>query len=443
MRWSSLAVLAALAAWSCGLQDATTPVPQPDSDVFGRVVSLQPTTEDSSVTEVEIKAGLPDKMQTIMDKEGRLAPQLDTEVRVVARVTSDTICYAGRKPTSLADFRVGQEVGIVPAPGTTAMYGTRKIVLDAAEFHLFTAYQMRYLARSLDAVPESAQKPNDPRSINSVGNEVCPIPAQDGRVLYFAAGLLPAPLGAGKSAVVGAERAGVRSADGQFAPWAVGGFRPYRTEWVGGSWQVPAPVEFSGLAANASARLTWISKDETSCLVEVLSVDGPRKLCTSTRKSAKVSWGALEPLKLESGEATGDGQRFGKNDSALVWTSFNADSSDLWLAMDGKPGQMLEPKINTLGPEWAPRVGPATTLYFCRGDRQLLLSGGIVQEIRLPGPQRVPFIDGVFLAGRNTLLGRVPRLAVGQLEWDLVAVPKVGTDKWGEPVSLDEWKPVD
>jgi hypothetical protein len=433
-------VVAALAA-GCGMQDTNTPVPQPDSLILGRISAVKEVGGEPGVWLVEIKEGLPEQMQSAMRREGRPVPALDKDVSVRVRVTSDTVCVAGLRAGDLDDFRVGQEVAVNPVPGTTTMTGTKLITADAAELYLFSAYRLRLLPRSLGSLPAEVAAPSDPRRINSAGLEMTPLPVQNGKVVYFAAGLLPGvPLGGNEAPPVGAVRPGMRESSGALAPWAAGGFRSYRVAWAGRGWDEPRPVDFPDLPASAKARVTWVKDDETACLVEITGADGSRQLLAAQRAGVAEPWRKLEKLTLPGGPSTGDGQRFGKLLKALVWTAYDASGSDLWLSMEGKPGQMLEPRINTMGPEFAPRVGPNTTLYFCRADRQLLFAGGVVQEVRLPGAQRRPLLEAAPTHDGSLLFFRVPRFTPGALDWDLAVAAREGSG-WGNPVLLDDWKP--
>ncbi len=221
--------LAVLMAAGCNVQDATTPVPQPDSLVLGRIAAVRESA-DKGVWEVEINEGLPETMQGAMRHEGRPVPQLDKDVKVRIRVTADTVCVAGERASGLDDFRVGQEVAVNPVPGTTAMVGSKLLLADAAEMYLFSVYQIRYLPRSLQALPAEASLPDDPKLVNSAGLEMTPLAADAGKVVYFAAGLRAGvPTSGARRPPVGAVRPGMRDGKGALAPWAVGGYRPYRT----------------------------------------------------------------------------------------------------------------------------------------------------------------------------------------------------------------------
>ena len=433
-------LLLGLLAAGCNVQDTTTPVPQPDSLILGRIAAVRETA-DKGVWEVEINESLPETMQGAMRREGKPVPKLDKDVKVRVRVTADTVCVPGEWASDLGSFRVGQEVAVNPVPGTTAMVGTKLLLADAAEMYLFSVYQMRYLAASLQAAPADAFTPDDPKLVNSAGLEMTPIPVAGGKAVYFAAGLLPGTPIAGKEAPpVGAVRPGMRDAKGALAAWAVGGYRPYRTSWENGAWTEPRPVEFPGVAPDAAARLTWVNGGETACLVEVLGRDGVRGLYSSDRKDAKAPWTALVKVDVPGGPSVGDAQRFGRQLKALVWTVYDQGSSDLWLSTEGKPGQPLEPRINTMGPEYAPRIGPNNCLYFCRADRQLLFAGGVVREVRLPGAQRRPLLEAAPTEDGKLLFFRVPRYTVGALDWDLAVAPLAGTTL-GQPVLLDAFKP--
>ncbi len=440
MRQIGTLLVATALATGCAMQDTTAPVPQPDSLILGRIAALREAGEPG-VWEVEIKEGLPEAMRAAMEREARGVPGLDKDLLVKVRVTAETVCVSGMRAGDLDEFRVGQEVAVNPVPGTTAMVGTKLLLADAAEMYLFAAYQLRFLPRSLDALPPEVTSPADPARINSAGMEMTPIPVQNGRVVYFAAGLTPGlALKGGDASPWGAVRAGMRGPSGALAPWAVGGCRPYRVAWEKGAWGEPRPVEFAGLGPDVRARVTWVNDDETSCLVEVMQATGERHLAAAHRPSARAPWGALEKLAVPGGSSVGDGQRFGLQLKALVWTVYDANGSDLWLSTEGKPGQPLEPRINTMGPEYAPRVGPKQSLSFCRGDRQLMFGGGVVNEVRLPGKQRRPLLEAAPAAGGTLLFFRVPRFTPGTPDWDLAVAARAGSG-WGRAVLLDDWKP--
>lgn len=436
---ATLGLLVVLVASGCGLQDVDTPVPQPDTVIFGRVAAITPVAGDEAATEVEIVAGLPETMSNALKADGRPVPQLGKDLKVLVKVTSDSLCVADMAPTDIDAFRVGHEVAVVPLSGTSAMVGSKKLLATAAEFFLFSAYQVRYLAGSLEALQPEMLGSEDPARVNSGGAEVSPLPLAGGKVLYFAAGLTASPRPDLRTAPVGALRPGMGTREVP-APWAVGGFRPYRTELGKNGWMPPQPVVLEGIPEDASARFTWVRQSETEGLVEVRTIAGERQLWEVRRDDPRRPWTALRRLDLPSGGNVGDAQRFGPEMGYLIWTAYEADSSDLWLQEPGKEGQVLEPRINTLGPEYAPRVGPKAILYFCRGDRQLLFAGQVVREVRLPGKQRRPLLEAAPTADGAWMFCRIPRYAAGQVDWDLAVVP-MRDGSWGAPVPVDDWRP--
>lgn len=440
MRQVGVVSVIAIVAASCGVQEVTEPVPQPDTIVFGRVAVVRVVEGEAGqlgpLWEVEIKGGLPESLQAVMRRDGRPIPELQADLVVKARVTPDTVCVAELRNVDLEAFKAGQEVAVVPRPGSSAMIGTKLLALEAAELYQFRSYQARFLPRALDEPPAELTGRTDATKINSSGLERTPIPVAGGTVIYFAAGLLP-PISA-DAPPRGAVRPGMESGSG-LAPWVVGGWRPYRSEWTGSGWSAPQPVLLPGLAESASAAVTWVNDSETALLVEVRVAGEPVALLASRRSSPRDPWGTVEKVERAVGESVGDGQVFAAADGALVWTSYAFGSSDLWLAMPDQEGAPLEPRINTLGPEWAPRLGPNTTLFFCRGERQLVFAGGAVREVRLPGAQRRPLLEAAPTRGGEALFLRYPALyAPTELDWDVAVAPRDG-EGWGSPVPLDDY----
>ena len=439
MRTFTTLVLVVVLA-GCGLQDSTTPVAQPDTQIFGRIAAVREVADAPGVFEVDINTGLPTAIRDALKRDGRLLPEMERELLARVRVTAGTVCIAGMRATDLDAFRVGQEVGVVSVPGTTTLTGESLLGAEAAEFYLFADYQVRYLPHILPELPSEVASRTDAARVNSSGYEGCPIPLRGGSVVYFSAGLL-APVGAGSDLPPrGAVRAGMRGPDGTLEPWAVGGYRPYRVAWSGAGWAEPQPVVLPGLAADASARVTWVNDAETELLVEVTRPGTVVSLGASRRATATAPWGEPGAVAGVAGTPTGDGQRFGPGLAWVVYTTYGAGAGDLWLAQPDKDAASLDPRINTMGHEWAPRVGPGTTLYFCRADRQLLFKGDLVQEVRLPGRQRRPFLEAAPTADGAALFLRVPLFTPGESDWD-IAVATPAAEGWGGPLPIDDWQP--
>lgn len=428
-----------LVAAGCGGPHSSAPVPQPDTPIFGRLAEIR-EIDPGRAWEVEIRAGLPESMQAAMRREGRPIPELERDLVVKVRVSRDTVAIRDLAPVDLGVFRVGEEVAVVPVPGTSAMTGSKLLLAEAGELYLFQAYQVRHLPGSLESIPEEVWGSRDPGRINSGGLERSPLLVRDGKVLYFAAGLLP-PVKEG-GAPAGAVRPGMLSAAGEPLPWVMGGYRPYRSAFANGRWTPPEPVPLAGVPETAGVRFTWVAADETEALVEVEMPEGERMLYRTRRPRETAPWGELEEMPFQpGGEGVGDAQFFSvRGERAAVWTVYEWRDSDLWLQMPGGQAQPLEPRINTMGVEWSPRLGPNTTLYFCRSDRQLLFAGGMVQEVRLPGVQRRPLLEAAPTADGSYLVFRVPRYVPGILAWDIAVAAWDGA-AWGEPTLIDDWSP--
>lgn len=430
-------LLLVLGLSACPKDVTKTPVPQDDVLVVGRLLAATDSAQEPGVLTLEIRLAMPESIKPVMRKEGR--PIVESEEEMVAKVRVDrsTVCVVEGLPGDVSRLRVGYEVVVVPVSGSCGMVGTKTLLADAAEVYDFRSYQVRFLTRSLEQIPSWVSERKDPAKVNSSGKEVSPVPLASGKVLYFSAGLLP-PLQEGEPPR-GAVRPGMVQS-GKLLPWAQnGGLRPYRTQYANGAWTPPQELVFPGLSDEASLRVTWVSEDETALLAE-LRLPGKEPQLVQSAGQGKGSWGPLEPVPDAAGKAAGDGQRFGKQLGAMVWTVYEFGSSDLWLRFQNQAGQPVEPRINTLGAEWAPRLGPNTTLYFCRGDRQLLFAKQTVSELRLPGAQRLPLLEAAPTADGSLLFYRLPRYTPGELDWDIFVSRKEG-ESWGAPVPVDEFRP--
>lgn len=434
-RFFMLVLVVALAG--CPKDVTKTPVPQDDVLVVGRLLAATESPQEPGVVTLEIRLAMPESIKPVMRKEGR--PIVESEEEMVAKVRVDrsSVCVVEGAPGDVSRLRVGHEVVVVPVSGSCAMVGTKTLLADAAEVYDFASYQVRFLTKSLEQIPSWVSERQDPGKVNSSGKEFSPVPLASGKVLYFSAGLLP-PVREGEPPR-GALRPGMVQ-NGKLLPWAQnGGLRPYRTQYANGAWAPPQEVVFPGLSDEASLRVTWVSEDETALLAE-LRLPGKEPQLVQSTGQGKGKWGPLEPVPDAAGKAAGDGQRFGKQLGAMVWTVYEFGSSDLWLKFQNQAGQPVEPRINTLGAEWAPRLGPNTTLYFCRGDRQLLFAKLTVSEVRLPGAQRLPLVEAAPTADGSLLFYRLPRYTPVELDWDIFVSRKEG-ESWGPPIPVDMFRP--
>ena len=432
-RWLWLGAVVVLAG--CAQDTTRTPVPQEDVLVVGRLTAVEERAQEPGVFDLTVRLAVPETLKGVMRKDARPVPETEKEMTAKVKVDANTVCIVDGEAGELSRLRVGQEVVVLPVPGSCAMVADKELLADAAELYEFRSYQVRAIPKSLETVPSWVTDRVDPAKVNSSGKEVSPIPLAGGRVVYFSAGLLP-PLLEGQP-LRGAVRPGM-SDGGKLLPWAEqGGVRPYRTAFVNGSWTPPQPLVFPELSPEASVRVTWVAEDESALLAELRVPGKPPALVQSTR-DAKGQWGPLVPVSEAQDKPSGDGQRFGRTLQALVWTVYEYESSDLYLKMAEGPGQPLEPRINTRNIEWAPRVGPNTTLYFCRGDRQLLFANKTIHEVRLAGTLRIPLSEAAPTPDGSLLFFRLPRFTAGEPDWDIAVAQRQG-EGWGPAVRLDEF----
>ena len=117
--------------------------------------------------------------------------------------------------------------------------------------------------------------------------------------------------------------------------------------------------------------------------------------------------------------------------------------TDLFL-LDPKEGdapQLLASNINSLGDEWGPRVGPENQLFFCRGDRQLVLVGGEVVPLRLAGAHRAILNQAAPTDDGRWVFFCMPNLTPVELDEQIYVAEWLGNGSVGQPVPVDEWRP--
>jgi hypothetical protein len=259
-----------------------------------------------------------------------------------------------------------------------------------------------------------------------------------GTVLYFSAHLRP-PATADDS-WHGAFR------DGFVDPAEGGGAveRSYRSELSEGGWSAPELVTFPGLEEARQVRVTWVSDDETSSLVTVTPADGHRWVGRSSRSRATAPWST--PARLEVlGDDARDAVYLTGSKTKIAFTSSQsgASQSDLFL-YDPKAGEVpapLQPPIFSTIDEWNPRTGPEGELLFNRGDRQLVLKGGQVRPLRLPGPHRIPFTQAATTDDGAWLFFCLPRYRAPEMDSDIFVASATENYVLGRPIPVDEWRP--
>ncbi len=430
-------ILLAIALAGCDLINPERPTPQPDVTLFGNLLEVTEPSAAGGAWTVTLQVGIPRALAAARQAEGRPTPVVEKGTIAEVTLDGDTVVLLGGHSGRLSDLNPGSEVVAVPVPGTTRMAGAARIFLQAAYFMDFATYR-RWNLPGLEKGEPTAAPVEDPTRINSSGIEDSPVPVGDGRVLYFSAHLrLPEQP---KGAWLGARREGlVEPAEGGRAVT-----RSYRTERGADGWSAPQLVVLPGVDAAASVRVTWVADDESRCLVTVEPPDEKPWVGAVSRADRRQPWDAVEAVAPLSGGDSADGVYLAGSKSKIAFASTRggATGSDLylWDPTRAEVPQPLDPRINTPADEWCPRVGPQNELFFCRGDRQLVLSGGTVRPVRLPGPfrreatQAAPSGDGAWL------FMVVPRYTPVEIDLDIVVAPIAADGSVGEPVPVDDWR---
>jgi hypothetical protein len=431
-------ILASLTLAGCGLVDPARPVPYPDEPIFGNLLEVEAVPGQPAQL-VRIRAGVPRALSQAKEAERRPTPELEKGTVAEVQVVEDTIVVAGGRAADLKGFNPGTEVVALPLAGTTTMVGESTIRMTASHLFDFETYR-RWRLPGLGGETAAGPEPEALRRISSGAIESSPVPLQGGRVLYFSS-RLRLPVAPGQP-LIGPPRPGLApAAEGESPPE-----RPFRAELSASGWSEPQPVTFPGLEGAAVVRVSWVNEEETVCLVTVRQSAEPPWVGRSTRDKASAPWGAVERFNA-AGEGYSEDATYLAGSKTKLTFVIRAPASvhtDLVL-LDPKLAdapQLLAPNINTAGDEWCPRVGPAGQLFFCRGDRQLLLAGGTVAPLLLPGPNRRMLTQANPTRDGKWVFFCAPNWTPVELDEDIYVAPWLpGTATLGEPVPVDDWRP--
>jgi hypothetical protein len=419
----------------CDFLDPVRPTTQPDTEVFGNLLDVSRNDDDPSRWIARVQVSVPRAVRSAEEETGSPTPSVEKGLIAEVTVGADTVVFTDDRPATLDDIQSGTEVVVIPASGTTQMLGSTDLRLEAAVLMDFATFQRWQLPR-LGA--PSADEIDDPVKINSSGAEVAPVPVAGGAVLYFSAHLRP-PAREDES-WHGALREGLAIPTEEVGPRE----RSYRTELRDDGWTKPAVVRFPGLDTAEMLRVTWVSDDETACLVTIAEPGGLPWIGLASRSNPAADWNAPEAMDELGGDAS-DGVYLAGSQTMMVFASTRGsrDRSDLFLfdpKNDGGP-MPLEPQICTVGNEWNPRTGPQGELFFCREDRQLIFKGGQVRPLRLPGPHRVPLTQAAPTDDGQWVFFCVPKYRPLEDDHDIYVAPLGPNMKLGEPVPVDDWRP--
>jgi hypothetical protein len=419
----------------CDFLDPARPTAQPDAEVFGNLIEVTRSPDDPSLWTAVIRVGPPRALRSAEEETGKPTPAVEKGLIATVTVTPETVVIANDGPAELEDIPSGTEVVVLPVPGTTQIRGSSDLWADADMLMDFETYSVWKLPKLAEP---AASPPDDPSRINSSGPEKAPVPVANGRVLYFSAQLRPPATE--EDTWHGALREGLGSAEDGTGVVE----RSYRTELGDDGWSPPELVVLPGLDAVARVRVTWVNDDETECLVTVEADGEPPWVGVARRSNASAPWGEVEPIEAIGSQAR-DAVFLTGSDTKITFGSNRGgrERDDLFLYdSEVETGPMpLQPEICTFGNEWNPRTGPNNELFFCREDRQLLLKGGQVRAVRLPGSHRVVFTQTAPTGDGKWVFFCMPTYRPIMLDDDIFVAP-VGDD-WslGEPVRVDDWRP--
>jgi hypothetical protein len=429
-----LMVLLVLVA-GCGVVDPTRPTTQPDTEVFGNLLDVERNPDDPGTWTARIKVGTPRSVRSAEEEVGNPTPEVEKGLIATVAVGPESVVVVDDRPALLEDIDPGTELVVLPVAGTTRVYGSDDLRLEASTVMDFATYRKWRLPK-LEAGNEPED--DDPSLINSTGAEIAPVPVAAGTVLYFSAHLRPPA-----TAVVGwhgAAREGLVVPEEGVAAVE----RSYRSEIGEDGWSAPELVRFPGLDDAIQVRVSWVGADDTVCLVTVVKAGEAPWVGRSTRARATAAWGAPERLDALGGDAREAVYLTGSQTKIVFVSSRGAGGQSDLLLYDPKVEESplpLEPQICTFGNEWGPRTGPQGELLFSRADRQLIFRGGQVRALRLPGPHRVQFNQAAVSDDGRWLFFCMPTYRSPEFDENIFVASFGGDLSIGEPVPVDDWRP--
>jgi len=184
----SISLAAVLVVSGCEVVDPARPTAQPDAEVFGNLLDVEKIPDKSTTWIVRIQVGTPRSVRAADEDTGIPTPEVEKGLVATVTVGADTVVVADDRPALLEDINSGTEIVVLPVAGTTEMYGSNDLRLEASTVMDFATYKLWRLPKLESA---AATEIDDPALINSAGAEIAPIPVAGGAVLYFSARLRP------------------------------------------------------------------------------------------------------------------------------------------------------------------------------------------------------------------------------------------------------------
>ena len=430
--------LLTLVTSACDLLNPARPTPHEDTNLFGNLIEVTTQEGEAGSWWVRVRIGVPRAFTRAEKAGGKPTPTMEQGIAADVLVSSDTVVLLNGSPAFIEDINPGMEVVVMPVPGSIRMIGTSNITAEAMYFTDFETFR-RWQLPSLVPGDVETEPVEDPDRINSAGVEGSPVPLNGGRVLYFTS-RLRAPAGP-DGRWLGARRDGLTEP----GPERGGVERTYRTSLGESGWSPPDLVMFPAVDDAAAVRVSWVSEDETRCMVTVADERGASWIGRSERASAASSWGVVTKIEELTGESPSEAVFLAGSETKVVYTASlsgnpNTDLMLLDPAVAETP-QLLTPPINSSASEWGTRVGPNNELFFVREDRQFVLDGGSVRPVGIPVPHRAVITQAAPTSDGEWVFLCVPVYVPSELDQEIYVARWVGENRLGIPVSVDDWRP--
>jgi hypothetical protein len=426
-----------LSVLGCDLLDPARPVAHPDTEIFGNLLEINRDGSGEPRWVVRVQIGVPRVLAKAETDEGRQAPPVEKGLIAEVVVNAGTVVLVGGRAGLIEDINPGTEVAVIPSVGTTRMLGTSVINVEARVFADFPSYALWQIPGLADPTDKGETRV-DPKRINSDGVEHAPVPIAGGRVLYFSA-RFRMPEGA-DGIWAGAPREGLQEP----AAGAITPENTYRTELADDGWRTPTLVHFAGVDEADSVRVSWVSEDETRCLLSVEGDEGAW-IGSTTRAAASAPWMTVERLSVLDEAHVSDAVYLAGSQSKFVFTVRGAANApgDLWLYDPGaeQTPLPLDPALNSAGSEWGPRVGPDNELFFSREDRQVIFKDKALNPVLVPGPHRRVVTEAAPTADGQWLFFCMPNYRPNELDQDIYVAKWIGGNRLDEPIPVDDWRP--
>jgi hypothetical protein len=383
---------------------------QPDVEVFGNLLDVERSADDPDSWIVKVQVGAPRSVRAADEDSGKPTPLVEKTLEATVTVGIDTVVLVDDRPGLLDAIDSGTEIVILPVVGTSEMYGSNDLRLEASMVMDFASYS-RWRLPKLD--PDSEIEVTDPAMINSAGLELAPVPVAGGEVLYFSARLRSPAIE--DDSWHGSFREGFATPE----PGTAVVERSFRSKLTTQGWTGPELV-----TVTTPGEAPWIGR--------------------ATRSGANRRWSA--PQRIEGlGDDARDGVYLTGSKSKIVFATLRAGATqgDLFLydpKAEDSPAALQSP-IFSAGNEWNPRTGPNGELLFNRADRQLILKDGQVHALRLPGPHRTPMTQAATTDDGRWLFFCMPKYRMPEMDEDIFVASLTEDFKLGEPVPVDEWRP--